>query len=279
MKLSLIYLIVLFSQIIFSQQIIKGIIVDKSTQLPIPFVSVGILGKPFGTVCNDEGFFEFTVNNIQKKDSIKFSSIGYQTQAILVFDYFKLTSKKIILFQSATQLDEIVVNSKKIKYKTLGTTKYTTINCTGFSDVGGNWKGSEAAILIKNNKNILIESFGFYVIQNKYKDSLLFRLMFYEKIKNDWVGSTFLKKPIIFKLGIKQGEFILPLKDYNIKTNNDFFISLECLMDEMDITKFCYSSSISTSSYYKVKAFSKWHNKGGTRSGGGGADFNVKVSY
>jgi hypothetical protein len=80
-------------------------------------------------------------------------------------------------------------------------------------------------------------------------------------------------------MGTKQGEFTLVLKDYNIRCNRDFFVSLECLMDEMDITKFCYTSSIATSSYYKVKAFSKWHNTKGTGSGGGGADFKINVSY
>ncbi|MEI8137490.1 MAG: hypothetical protein WCH21_09230, partial [Bacteroidota bacterium] len=99
-------------------------------------------------------------------------------------------------------------------------------------------------------------------------------------VGKDWVGPTLLKKAIIFKVGIKQGEFTLPVKNYNIQVSGDFYISLECLMDEMEITKFCYSGSAGTESFFKVKAFSTWRKTGG-RGGrsGGGADFNVKMSY
>jgi len=52
-------------------------------------------------------------------------------------------------------------------------------------------------------------------------------------------------------------------------------------MDEMEISKFCYAGSVNVPSYFKVKAFSNWHKTHGTgnRKGGGGGDFNVKVSY
>jgi hypothetical protein len=79
---------------------------------------------------------------------------------------------------------------------------------------------------------------------------------------------------VIFKLGIKQGEFTVDLKDYNIFTSSDFFISLECLMDEMDISKFCYAGSYGTPSFVKSTTFDRWH-----KIRGGGGDFNVKVSY
>ncbi len=269
----------MLSQAAIAQVAIKGTVLEKKSNQAVPFVSIGIIGKTIGTVSDENGIFDLQLANIPKNDSLKFLAIGYKPAVYLLSDFVKENNKKIVLEELPQLLEEVVIKSKKIKYKTLGTTKYTKNNCTGFADLGGNWRGSEAAILVKNNKNVLIESFSFFVIQNKYSDSLLFRLMFYEKIKNDWVGKTFLRKPVIFKMGTKQGEFTLALKDYNIRHASDFFISLECLMDEMDITKFCYSSSIATSSYYKVKAFSKWHNTKGTHSGGGGADFNVKVSY
>lgn len=263
----------------FAQLRISGEVSDLSTGRPVAFVSIGIAGKTVGTLSDEKGRFELNVQEYQKKDSLKIASIGYKTRVYSVSEWSETQHKKIQLETIPLQLEEVVIRSKKIKFKTLGTTRYTTNNCTGFADVGGNWKGSEAAILIRNKKDVLIESFSFFVIQNKYKDSLLFRLMFYEKIRNDWVGPTFLKKPIIFKVGIKQGEFTLPLRDYNIRFGSDFFVSLECLMDEMEISKFCYSGSVNVPSYYKVKAFSKWHSTAGTYKGGGGADFNVKVSY
>ena len=289
MKLILLFFLTI--ETIFAQQHVNGVVFDDKTKQAIPFVSIGIVGKTVGTLSNENGVFNIKLFENQKKDSIKISAIGYKAQVFLVSDFIKDLNKTIYLEGLPTQLAEVIVKSKKIKFKTLGTTNYSTNNCTGFADIEGNWKGSEAAILIKNKKNCLLETFSFYVIQNKYNDSLLFRLNFYEKISppagspswmgDAWVGPSILKKAIIFKVGIKQGEFSLPIKNYNIQTSTDFFISLECLMDEMEITKFCYSGSVITQSFFKVKAFSKWHRTYGTRGsgGGGGADFNVKVSY
>lgn len=278
---------ILISQFVFSQAVVKGVIVDNATNKGIPFASIGVIGKNIGSVSDEEGNFEFTITGNLKFDSLKVFSIGYKPIVFLVSEFIKETNKTVKLINLPTQLEEVVIKSKKVKYKTLGTTDYTKNNCTGFADIEGNWKGSEAAILVKNKKNVLMENFSFYVIQNKYNDSLRFRLNLYERIDppkdapkwvgDDWVGPTLLKKAIIFKVGIKNGQFTLPIRDYNIHTNKDFFISLECLMDEMEITKFCYSGSVSTQSFFKVKAFAKWHRTSG--KGGGGADFNVKVSY
>jgi hypothetical protein len=220
-------------------------------------------------------------------DTLRAGSIGYAPASFTVKNFIKQRDHNIQLGAQVTELQTVTVKAKKVKFKTLGTTKYTTNNCTGFADIEGNWKGSEAAVLLKNDKDALIENFSFYVIQNKYEDSLLFRLNFYKRIPTpsngpswlgaDWVGPTLLRKPIIFKVGIKQGEFSLPLKEFNIHATSDFFVSLECLMDEVEIKKFCYAGSPDVVSFIKVKAFSKWHRS--SARGGGGADFNVKVSY
>ncbi len=273
-----------FTGTFFAQQKITGVVFDKSSKQPIPFVSIGIIGKSVGTVSDEKGVFEFNFKESQKKDSIKIYAIGYKPLVFLASDFIREENKEFFLQSLPTQLEEVVVKSKKVKFKTLGTSDYKKNNCSGFADIEGNWKGSEAAILVKNKKNCLFESFSFFIIQNKYTDSLVFRLNFYERISppangpawlgTDWVGTTILKKAIIFKVGIAQGEVTVPLKNYNIQTSGDFFISLECLMDEMEIAKFCYSGSYGVESFFKVKAFSKWHH---TRGGGG--DFNVKVSY
>ena len=279
MKLSglLTPIFILFHVFLFSQTTVKGLIVDASTNKAIPFTSIGIIGKNIGTLSNEDGNFEFTFTSLYKNDSLKIFSIGYKPLTYLVSDFIKETTKTIKLQNLPTQLEEVVVNSKKIKYKVLGTTNYTKNNCSGFVKNETNWKGSETAIIAgnKSGRTVLVETFSFYVIQNKYADSLKFRLMFYEASEKGYPRfKTILRKPIIFKMGTKQGEFTLNLREYNISTPTDFFISLECLMDEMDIAKFCYAGSNAIPSFVKAAAFSRWY-----KIRGGGADFNVKVSY
>ena len=98
--------------------------------------------------------------------------------------------------------------------------------------------------------------------------------MLYEVDEKGYPGKTFLKKPILFKTIAKEGEVLVNLKDHSISTTGDFFISLECLEEEMESAKFCFAGSIKVPSFFKTSAFSRW----GKVKGGGG-DFNVKVSY
>ncbi|MBL7921833.1 MAG: carboxypeptidase-like regulatory domain-containing protein [Bacteroidia bacterium] len=262
-----------------AQQKISGLIIDKTTNMPISFASIGIVGKQVGTLSNENGFFELILTEDQKKDTLKVYAIGFKAQFFSATDLLKEVNKKMSLEAMPKQLEEVVVKSKKIKYKTLGTTKYSKNNCSGFVKNTNNWKGSESALKINNKegRQVLMESFSFYIIQNNYADSLTFRLMFYEAADTKWqYPSTrpFMKKPIIFKIGQKNGEFVLNIKDYGIYTSKDFYVSLECLMDEMEITKFCYAGSYDSPSFVKAAAFSKW-----TQIRGGGPDFNVKVSF
>lgn len=277
MKYLLLFLTITGS--LLAQQKISGVIFDKTTNKPISFVSIGIVGKQVGTLSDESGVFELTLAEDQKKDTLKVYAIGYKPQVFYATDLIKEVNKKISLEALPTQLAEVVVKSKKIKYKTLGTTKYSKNNCSGFVKNTNNWKGSESALKINNKdgRQVLMETFSFYIIQNKYADSLTFRLMFYEAADTKWqYPSTrpFMKKPIIFKVGQKQGEFVLNIKDYGVYTSKDFYVSLECLMDEMEITKFCYAGSYDSPSFVKAAVFSKW-----TQLRGGGPDFNVKVSY
>lgn len=260
----------------YAQQDLKGIITDNKSN-PISFASIGIIGKKDGTLSLENGNFSLKISDSNQNDSLKISYIGYKSITFCLKNLRFDTAQKFTLIPQAFSLNEVLVKPKKIKYKYLGSTNYYKGNCSGFSDVDGNWKGSEAAILIKNSKKIVLESFQFYVVQNKYTDSLQFRLNFY-KNANGLVGETILQKPIIFKLGIQQGEFKLLLDSYQIVTKSDFFVSLECLMDEMEISKFCYAGSPFVHSFVKVKAFSKWQSSVGRRNGGGGGDFNLKVA-
>lgn len=274
MKLTFLFLFMI--SLGFSQNQVRGIIINNEGS-PIPFVSIGIIGKSIGTLSNENGLFEFSFSNNLNKDSIQIQAIGFKARTYSVNDFISEKTQTITLEAMPMLLEEVEIASKKIKYEYLGNTHYTKNNCSGFVKNTNNWKGSEAAIIAGNKpgRTVLIESFSFYVIQNKYTDSLKFRLMFYEATDKKYPRMrSFLRKPIIFNLGNKQGEFVLDLKQYNISTSKDFFISLECLMDEMEISKFCYAGSYSTPSFVKSSAFDRWY-----KIRGGGADFKVKVSY
>jgi hypothetical protein len=251
-------------------------ITDASAKTGIPFASVGIKGKNIGTVADENGNFELSILKCSGDDTLKVSAIGYKTKAFTVSEAKQSMNKIIYLEPQIVKLNEVVVTSKKVKRKVLGTSKYSTKNCSAFQGLEGNWRGEEAAIRANNEegKSVFIEDFNFYIIQNKYEDSLVFRLMLYSVDNRNLPGPTFLNKPIIFKTAVKQGIVHVDLRNYNIVHEGDFFISLECLMNKMEQTKFCFAGSIGVPSYVKTSTFMHWY-----RVKGGGADLNVTVSY
>lgn len=279
----LVPLFMIFSLAIRAQGTYNAKIIDEGSKEGIPFASIGIKGKNVGTVADEKGFFELNILKCEEDDTLKVSAIGYRTKAFTVSEARQGMSKIIVLEPLIVKLNEVVVTSKKVKRKVLGTSKYSVRNCSAFMGTDGNWKGEEAAIRANNEKGkyIFIEDFNFYIIQNKYEDSLVFRLMLYSVNSKGLPGETFLKKPVIFKTAVKQGIVHVDLKNYNITYNDDFFISLECLMDKMDQTKFCFAGSIKVFSYVKNSTFGNWYQptSNGGRKAGGGADLNVTVSY
>jgi len=269
-------ILLIFSLVSRGQGLFNATIFDSSTNTGIPFASIGIKGKNIGTVANEKGNFELNILKCDEDDSLKISAIGYKTKGMTVSQARNLGTKTIMLRPITMELDEVLVKSGKIRRKVLGTEKYSSRNCSAFMGTNGNWKGEEAAIHANNEKgrSVFIEDFNFYIIQNKYEDSLVFRLMLYSVTAKNLPGETFLRRPIIFKTAVKQGIVHVDLKNYNITYDKDFFISLECLMDKMDQTKFCFAGSAKIPSYVKTSTFMNWY-----RVRGGGADLNVTVSY
>jgi hypothetical protein len=260
----------------FSQHIISGTVKDNSTQQSIPFASVGIMGTLQSTLSDQNGDFTLSLQHLTDTDTIRISSIGYYNLSISGSDVKKNQRKIFYLKPMVYELTEVKVKPKKAGFNILGTANYSKNVCTAFVGENNNWRGEQAAIRANNKEGVevYIKNFNFYIIKNEYIDSLQFRIMLYEVNSKGYPGETFLKKPIVFKTNVKQGEVQVDLKNYLITTSGDFFISLECLEEKMEASKFCFAGSIKVPSFVKTTPFAKW-----IRVKGGGGDFNVKVSY
>lgn len=263
-------------QISFAQTSIKGTVIDKKTNEPIPFSSVGIIGKTMGTVSNENGYFELVLKEINETDSLKISAIGYQSKSYTVKQAKNFTAEKIYLNESAVLLNEVVIKPSKTITKVLGNKNYNkNISCS-FQGVDNNYKGVQAAIKANNKKGrvVWIENFNFFISKNDAADSAMFRLNFYKEDKNGMPGENILHQPIVFKTKVERGEVSVDLKKYNINTNDDFFISLECLSDNINSKNLAFSGALLGPSYFKLATFSSWEKIIPM-----GIDFNVTVTY
>jgi hypothetical protein len=107
--MKLIVLFFLTIESIFAQHYLNGVVFDDKTKQPIPFVSIGIVGKNVGTLSDEYGVFNIKLFENQKKDSIKLSTIGYKAQVFLVSDFVKDLNKTIYLESLPTKLAEVIV--------------------------------------------------------------------------------------------------------------------------------------------------------------------------
>jgi hypothetical protein len=55
-----------------------GLVIDKVSRQPMPFVSITVKGSTFGTVSNQNGEFTLNLDKINKSDSVVFQYLGYE---------------------------------------------------------------------------------------------------------------------------------------------------------------------------------------------------------
>ena len=67
---------------LFAQMSIKGKVIDKVTQDPLPGVNIVVKGTTNGVVTDFDGIY--TINNIKTGDILVFSFIGYKPIEISV---------------------------------------------------------------------------------------------------------------------------------------------------------------------------------------------------
>tara|TARA_R110000868_G_scaffold371395_1_gene634960 strand:+ start:108 stop:998 length:891 start_codon:yes stop_codon:yes gene_type:complete len=107
---SLLLFIILCNANSNAQSKLEGIIKDSITKNNIPFVNVAYEALNVGTMSNNEGYF-----NLKKIDSLKFiqiSSVGYESKRVNI----ATLSKIIYLRPKIESLEEVVINSKQLKY-------------------------------------------------------------------------------------------------------------------------------------------------------------------
>jgi len=166
---------------IFAQNFAEGIIKDIETDEPIPYVNIGIVKKNLGTVSDLNGKFEFETQSNVFNDTIRLSSIGYKSKAILFRDFLKMlkTNSEIFLFPDVTALNEVVITAKKLKEKVIGNKSKSKTVRIGFQKIAlGQEIGTK--IKIKNNPTY-IKSFHTNIAANS-NESLNYRLNFYNMI-------------------------------------------------------------------------------------------------
>lgn len=273
MKNFLSILFIFISVIAYSQrEIISGKVWNFENNESLAYVNIGIENKTVGTVSNKNGEFKLLLNEkVTSKDTVIFSYLGFKTKKYLISELSKM-KKPILLQPKNMELDEVVVNSKKIKLKSkkIGrTSKGLGLMHSNFytyyeKDVDDRLS-KERGMKFNIRKNCHINDLNFNITSNDFK-SLKFRVNFY-KIQDGLPTDLLVKENIIFEIKDNfLGWFTVDLEPYQIYFKEDIeeiAVTIQWLESVKSNKKSKYFSISTASSpmhtaYFREKAMDSW---------------------
>ncbi|HEY3525509.1 MAG TPA: carboxypeptidase-like regulatory domain-containing protein, partial [Nitrososphaeraceae archaeon] len=116
---SILFLIIPLTLTAYAQETItiSGMVMNKETNVAIPWASIGIEGQPIGTLSGDNGAFEFHFHSKYLNDTLVVSHVGFSHLRISVKDILRLNTKHFLIAEEPFQLSEVVIRAKELSAK------------------------------------------------------------------------------------------------------------------------------------------------------------------
>ena len=161
---------------------ISGQALDQRTQAPLPYASVGVVGRPVGTVADEQGRFRLFVPGQYDADSLRISLVGYRpvTGLVRTFKRRNCPAKQScpvpLVAAAQTALREVVVRPQgKAVRKVLGNPRTSAWLSQAFTS---NTLGNQIGQAIRIDHSTMLEELSFYVNKCTY-DSVFYRVNVY----------------------------------------------------------------------------------------------------
>lgn len=242
-----------------AQTNLTGFIHDDSSGNGIPYVNIGVLYQGVGTVTDTTGKFVFLLKNDYTQDSVRISSIGYQSKTLSVPAFKKLleTDSVISLSPVSTLLPEVAIANRKLKKETIGNDTQSESFTIGFSS---NLLGNEVGVRMKIKKPTKINAFNTYIVKNEY-GKVKFRLNIYD-IKDGSPNRSILKENIFIETDIKSGPLSVDLSQYDIRCEDDIVVSLEWIEDLGEKGLNFSASFLGKPAFFRTASQGAWEKSG-----------------
>ena len=242
-----------------AQTNLTGFIRDASGGNGIPYVNIGVLYQGVGTVTDTTGKFTFLLKNDYTQDSVRISSIGYQTKTVSVAAFKKSleTDSVISLSPVSTLLPEVAIANRKLKKETIGNDTQSESFTIGFSS---NLLGNEVGVRMKIRKPTKINAFNTYIVKNEY-GKVKFRLNIYD-IKDGKPNRSILKENIFIETAIVSGPLSVDLSQYDIRCEDDIVVSLEWIEDLGEKGLSFSASFLGKPAFFRTASQGAWEKSG-----------------
>lgn len=201
-----------------SQGVLKGSIIDLSTNIGVPFATVGLTKANKGTNTDEYGNFIIT-NSIYSNDTLLISCVGYENYKIAVNSLSHPITIK--LKEKTSKLEEVII------YTNLKSSKWLD----NYSTCGNNWFTSSGttALIAKHFHSPFSKALLTEIKLCKMSGKSLFRIRVFD-------FDTILLKPsldlidTIIEVKTRDKHVSINLKEYNIIIpQKDFFVAIEWL--------------------------------------------------
>ncbi|WP_089331426.1 carboxypeptidase-like regulatory domain-containing protein [Hymenobacter mucosus] len=226
---------------VLGQGITQGTIIRADTREPVPYASVGVKGKPLGTVANEVGLFRLQpLEQALPTDTVIISCVGFMAQKRLAAELRQHPA--ILLTPQATQLTEVAVRHGKLRPQVLGR------EGTGGMAHWGNWapkdslpkdkRGWEVGTFLTPSDNCFVDAFSLYVELNNFR-FVRFRVMLYA-VEENRPTTPLTNQDMQFVLGDQHTGWVkVDLRPYNLHLKKDqkIALALQWLDNDEPMTK------------------------------------------
>ncbi len=228
---SLLPLIFLFIKPVYSQTIIKGLIIDKSTQQAIPYVNIGIEGTAIGTASYEDGTFKISIPDKYQNDSLTFSAIGYFKERREIRFLINEEETIIELEERISELPELTVQAERLgKELEMGLSKKTLFSNERGTQLSSSEGGAAMALLLNEKKeSMLLSSATLFISKNELPEFKLRCRVLSEE--NGLPGKDLLNESIIITSSVKRGKVTVDLTSFNLILDEPFFLVFEWIVN------------------------------------------------
>ena len=207
-------------------QAIEGRILDSLRNMPLEYVSIGIINTRYGTITDQKGEFGLELQEVEPESMVRISMIGYKSQFFTLEELLN-RNKVIKLVVEPFPIEEVTVKPFGEPYE-IGTTRYTRL---------GNWcgwggsrfgKGHEIGTRLELGDNpVHIRKLHVHVHRQAY-DTSWYRLHIRD-LKGGKPYRELLTSNIVVAIMEESGWVELNLDKYNIVVQGEVALTLEWL--------------------------------------------------
>ncbi len=243
-------------------QVYRGRILDAETSQPIPYANIGIVSKDRGTVSMEDGSFQLTIDLAWNDDSLRISSIGYETQTFLVQSFkSKFSGKEPVNFSllpKPVMLSEVVISSRSATPIQMGNAPQTKYTKAGFFY---NRLGHEIGTIFFLDKGVarVIDSVQLNIASCTY-DSVFLRLNVYQRIAQGY--ENILPRNVFIRLTKKQAlaKPVIDLQEFKLIVSDQFLVTVE-IVKEMGESGFKFFARLNADKFptiYRGTSHDSW---------------------